>query len=111
VTLCASLLLCVGLVSPVVPDLIVDAAQRYGANPAQMMRVARCESQYGTHWRTNHATNPHRGVFQFERFTWGEIAPQIGVSPDFDGAYDEPTNVGVASYAFAIGQSYRWGCK
>lgn len=92
-----------------VPALIAHYAAAYGANAALMQRVARCESQLGTHWRTNHPTNSHRGVFQWERWSWAEVAPQIGVSPDFDAAYDPATNVAVSAYAFALGQRWRWG--
>lgn len=94
-----------------VPALIHEYAAAYGANPTQMLRIARCESQFGTHWRTNHPSNQHRGVFQWERYSWAEVAPQIGVSADFNEAYSVPSNIAVSAYALAIGQAWRWSCK
>lgn len=94
-----------------VPALIGEYARAYGANAAVMLRVASCESKLGTHWRTNHPSNTHRGVFQFNAITWQELAPQIGVSGDFAEAHAAPSNVAVAAYAMALGQTWRWrGC-
>ena len=91
-----------------VRELIAEYAAAYGAPVALLDRIARCESSYGTHWRTNHPSNPHRGIFQWERASWAEVAPQIGVSGDFDEAYAVPSNVAVAAYSVAIGRAWRW---
>jgi soluble lytic murein transglycosylase-like protein len=91
-----------------IPDLITKYAALYGANPDQLLRVTACES----------GLNPlatglrgERGVLQVERFTWQELAPQIGVSANFDEAYSAPSNVAVAAYSWALGETWRWrGC-
>lgn len=116
----ASVALClvVGLLSGSAPAqgasepvqaLIAHYAREYGADPALLTRIAWCESRFDPA-----AFNPADGtvgVMQFNRVTWAELAPQIGVSGDFREAWSAASNVAVASYAIALRQTWRWrGC-
>lgn len=88
--------------------LIDDAAGRWSVSAALMRNVARCESQYGQHWRTSHPSNPHRGVYQVSRITWEEQAPRYGLPGNWDAALDPAMNVELAAALFASGQAWRW---
>lgn len=84
-------------------------AAAYGADPALLRRIAFCESRLDPL-----AYNPvgaTRGAFQWQRASWQEVAPQIGISPDFAGAWDAATSTAVSAYSLALGQRWRWkGC-
>lgn len=117
----AALCLCVGAallpLAPVparadagdsVPALIDQAADDFGLSRATLRRIAICESGMRP-W----ATSPwgHRGVYQFNRVTWGEQAPTIGAPRDFAAAYDPELNVRLAASLMARGQRWRWSCR
>lgn len=89
-----------------VEQLIVRAAQRYGVNPAWLLRVARCEStlQPGVTSRGG-----HQGLFQFAPGTWRWMSAQAGwagASP-----YDPQAAAEVAAWAFSRGYASHWSCK
>lgn len=103
-----------GLVAPAAPDaehvqaLIREACARHRLDPARPLAIARCESNFAQHWRTNAPDNPCRGVYQFDRPTWKERAPRYGLPGDFDAAYDPALNVSLAVALMANGEWWRW---
>lgn len=91
-----------------VTPLVLDAARRWGANPAVMRRIVWCESKNGTHAATYRADLAHRGPFQFGRATWEEQAPRYGLPGWWDAALIPECNVDLAAALIARGQTWRW---
>lgn len=86
-----------------VPALIVDAAERHGADPAFLLHVAWCESSYRPY-----VVGPwgHVGNFQWEYRSFAEEARWYGVpgvSP-----WEPYWNIELAAYAVANGRAWRW---
>lgn len=91
----------------VVEQTIAEAAERWGADPALMYRLAVCESSLNPL-----ARNPRdgsMGLFQFAPVTWpwaSEAAGYGGASP-----YDAEANANTAARLLAMGETQHWaGC-
>ena len=87
--------------------IIREAAERWGADPAQLMRVAWCESRYNPN-----AYNPSAGdsgLFQFIPATWARNSPLAG----YAGAspFDPVASANTAAMLFANGKAHMWTCK
>jgi uncharacterized protein YraI len=82
--------------------IIHEAADRYGQNRADMLRVARCESNLDPY-----AVNPSGsyGLFQFIRSTW-ESTPY----GDAD-IFDPRANANAAGWMWQQGRQSEWVCK
>lgn len=89
-----------------VPELIVDAAARYGLPSEWMLRVAWCESKWDP-W----ASGPGgaSGVYQFIPRTWAWASVGAGVA----GAspFDAEANVEAAAWLMATQGFHHWGCR
>jgi hypothetical protein len=88
-------------------QIITDAAAKWGADPAQLLRVAYCESRYNPS-----AYNPSSGasgLFQFLASTWAANSVRAG----YGGAsvFDPVANANTAAYMFANNQARQWSCK
>jgi hypothetical protein len=85
-----------------VPALIVDAAERHGADPVFMLRVARCESGFRPY-----VVGPwgHVGTFQWEHRSFYEEARWMGLDAS---PWDAWANVEAAAFAFGQGRAWRW---
>ena len=94
-----------------VPFLIVEAAQRHGVDPVRALRIAQCESSMGSNPAAYWPLRLHRGVFQWDAGSWAERAPLAGVSPEWDRAFDDWSNVEVSAVAMRDGQWWRWTCR
>ncbi|CAN5234587.1 hypothetical protein BH18CHL2_BH18CHL2_06020 [soil metagenome] len=90
-----------------VQGLILDAAARWGADPNQLLRVARCESGFNP--SAYNGLYGASGVFQFIPSTWARNSPRAG----YAGAsvFDAVANVNTAAMMFAQGQAGQWSCK
>lgn len=87
--------------------IIREAAERWGADPVQLMRVAWCESRYNPN-----AFNPRAndtGLFQFIPETWRRESPRAGYGGV--SAFDPVANANTAAMLFAEGKSRLWTCK
>ncbi len=87
--------------------IIREAAERWGADPVQLMRVAWCESRYNPN-----AFNPtanDTGLFQFIPETWRRESRRAG----YEGvsAFDAVASANTAAMLFAEGKSRLWTCK
>ncbi|HET7034298.1 MAG TPA: SH3 domain-containing protein [Thermomicrobiaceae bacterium] len=82
-------------------DLIYAAADKYGQSRADMLRVARCESNL----------NPRAvgggsfGLFQFTRGTWAST-PYAG-----DDIFDPQANANAAGWMWSVGRRGEWVCQ
>lgn len=96
---------------PVAPGeveaIIRAAAARWGADPAQLLRVAWCESRYNP--LAYNASSGASGLFQFMPRTWAANSVRAG----YGGAsvFDAVANANTAAFMFANGQSWQWACK
>lgn len=87
--------------------IIREAAEQWGADPTQLMRVAYCESRYNPN-----AFNPKAndtGLFQFIPETWRRESRRAG----YEGvsAFDPVASANTAAMLFAEGKSRLWTCK
>ena len=87
--------------------IIRDAAARWGADPAQLLRVAWCESRFNPL-----AYNPSAGdsgLFQFIPGTWAANSVRAG----YAGAspFDAVANANTAAMMFSRSQAWQWTCK
>ena len=94
--------------APAAVDRVIrEAADRWGADPEQMLRVAYCESSYNPN-----AYNPGHGdsgLFQFIPATWDRWSIRAGyadVSP-----FDAVANANTAAMMFGRGMASHWTCK
>ena len=87
--------------------IIVAAAQRWGADQTQLLRVAYCESHYNPN--AYNASSGASGLFQFLASTWAANSVRAG----YAGAsvFDPVANANTAAYMFANGQAGQWSCK
>lgn len=87
--------------------IIRDAAARWGADPAQLLRVAWCESRFNP-LAFNPSANDS-GLFQFIPGTWAANAPRAG----YAGAspFDAVASANTAAMMFSMGQARQWTCK
>lgn len=90
-----------------IEGIIRDAAARWGADPNQLLRVARCES--GLNPNAYNGLYGASGIFQFLPSTWAANAPRAG----YAGAsvFDPVANANTAAMMFARGQAGQWVCK
>lgn len=91
---------------PITPqDYIHKWAAHFGANEAQLLRVAQCESKFNLH-----AHNPSgaTGLFQFLPSTWRAWYPRAGAGGDIYSANDQART---AAYMFSVGEAGQWSCK
>lgn len=89
-----------------VPTLITDAAQRWGLDSRQMLRVAWCESRWnpGAQSRAGAA-----GVFQFIPSTWHLASEAVNMS--YASPYDPVANIEAASWLMATQGPRHWTCR
>jgi len=101
----------VGTRPPPVPSeieaIIRAAADAWGADADQLLRVAWCESRYNP--SAYNASSGTSGLFQFKPSTWAANSVRAG----YDGAsvFDAVANANVAAYMFANFQAGQWACK
>jgi hypothetical protein len=86
--------------------IIRAAAARWGADPAQLLRVAWCESRYNP---SAYNASGASGLFQFMPRTWAANSVRAG----YGGAsvFDPVASANTAAYMFSIGQAGQWVCK
>jgi len=87
--------------------VIRAAAATWGSDPAQLLRVAWCESRYNP--LAYNARSGASGLFQFIPTTWAANSVRAG----YGGAsvFDPVANANVAAYMFRNGQAYQWTCR
>jgi hypothetical protein len=87
--------------------IIRAAAARHGADPAQLLRVAYCESRYNP--SAYNKSSGASGLFQFLATTWAANSVRAG----YAGAsvFDPVANANTAAWMFARGQQGQWSCK
>jgi hypothetical protein len=87
--------------------VIRAAAATWGADPAQLLRVAWCESRYNP--LAYNARSGASGLFQFIPTTWAANSVRAG----YGGAsvFDPVANASTAAYMFRNGQAWQWACK
>lgn len=90
-----------------IQQIIVDAAARWGADPTQLLRVARCESGYNPN--AYNARSGASGLFQFLASTWAANSVRAGYGGV--SVFDAVANANTAAYMFARGQARQWSCK
>ena len=101
----------VGTKPPPVPSeieaIIRAAADTWGADPTQLLRVAYCESRYDPN--AYNASSGASGLFQFLATTWAPNSVRAG----YAGAsvFDPVANANTAAYMFSRGQARQWQCK
>lgn len=86
--------------------IIRAAAARWGADPAQLLRVAWCESRYNP---LAYNASGASGLFQFMPRTWAANSVRAG----YGGAsvFDPVASANTAAYMFGNGQAWQWSCK
>lgn len=91
-----------------VPSMIVDAAQRHGADADRMLRVAWCESRFDP-GAYNRWDGGSAGIFQFQprTYAWASHAAGVGGASPFDAF----ANVEAAAWLFARGGASHWSCR
>lgn len=100
-------------VAPVYGDIeqmIITAANKYGLNPDEMLRIAKCESTLNpnaVNYNYYENGNPS-GVYQHISGYYPARAARYGYSEDVFDAY---SNINVTAAMFADGQSRLWQCK
>lgn len=90
-----------------IQSIIVAAANRWGADPTQLLRVAYCESHYNPN--AYNASSGASGLFQFLPTTWAANSVRAG----YAGAspFDPVANANTAAMMFANQQAGQWVCK
>lgn len=86
--------------------IIQAAAARWGADPAQLLRVAWCESRYNP---SAYNASGASGLFQFMPRTWAANSVRAGYSGA--SAFDPVASANTAAYMFRNGQAWQWSCK
>lgn len=87
--------------------IIVAAAQRWGADPTQLLRVAYCESHYNPN--AYNASSGASGLFQFLASTWAANSVRAGYGGV--SVFDAVANANTAAMMFANQQAGQWSCK
>jgi myosin heavy subunit len=100
-----------------IQDIIIAAANKYGASSDRLLRVAKCESTFNPLARNpkpiidkygvNHGYP--EGLFQYIPATWTRLSAQAG----YAGAVvtDAVANANVTAWSFVNGRSSEWECK
>ena len=90
-----------------IASIIRAAAAKYGADEAQLLRVAYCESRYDP--LAYNGILGASGLFQIIPGTWRANSAASG----YGGAsvWDPVANANVAAWMFAHGQAGQWACK
>jgi soluble lytic murein transglycosylase-like protein len=83
--------------------IITAAARRYGQSPAEMIRVARCESSLNP--RAVNRSSGASGLFQFLPSTW-RTTPYASSS-----IFDATANANAAAWMWSVGRRREWACK
>ena len=83
-----------------IPGIIRAAAAKYGANPDQLLRVARCESHQNP--RDYNPRTGASGLFQF--------LPRTFRAHGGTDIWDPHQQADIAAKMFASGWSYQWSC-
>ncbi|MDQ2952939.1 MAG: G5 domain-containing protein [Chloroflexota bacterium] len=101
----------VGTKPPPVPSdietIIRTAAETWGADPTQLLRVSFCESRYNPN--AYNASSGASGLFQFLATTWAPNSVRAGYAGT--SVFDPVANANTAAYMFSIGQARQWQCK
>jgi len=87
--------------------IIRAAADRYGADPEQLLRVAWCESRYDP--SAYNPTHGDSGLFQFIPSTWTANSARLGYSGA--SAFDPVASANVAAWMFSRGSASLWTCR
>ena len=101
----------IGVRPPPVPaemeSIIRTAADAWGADADQLLRVAWCESRYNP--SAYNSSSGTSGLFQFKSGTWAANSVRAG----YAGAsvFDPVANANTAAYMFANQQARQWACK
>ncbi len=101
----------IGVRPPPVPaemeSIIRTAADAWGADADQLLRVAWCESRYNP--SAYNSSSGTSGLFQFKSGTWAANSIRAG----YAGAsvFDPVANANTAAYMFGVGQARQWACK
>ncbi|MEX2046363.1 MAG: G5 domain-containing protein [Chloroflexota bacterium] len=90
-----------------IESVIRAAAARWGADPAQLLRVAWCESRYNP--SAYNASSGASGLFQFMPRTWAANSVRAGYSGA--SVFDAFASANTAAYMFSNGQAWQWSCK
>jgi hypothetical protein len=94
--------------APAAIDRVVrEAAERWGADPEQLLRVAFCESSYNPS-----AYNPGHGdsgLFQFIPATWARYSTRAGYADA--SPFDVVANANTAAMMFSRGMASSWTCR
>ena len=96
--------------APVAPaeiaGIVRAAADRWGADPDALLRVAWCESRYNP--SAYNLSSGATGLFQFMPATFARNSVRAG----YAGAsiWDPVASANTAAYMFAIGQARQWAC-
>jgi hypothetical protein len=90
-----------------IESIIRTAAARWGADPAQLLRVAWCESRYNP--LAYNTSSGASGLFQFMPRTWAANSVRAG----YGGAsvFDAVANANVAAFMFGNSQAWQWSCR
>lgn len=83
-------------------DIITEAANRYGQNPAAMIAIARCES--GLNPQAYNARSGASGLFQFLPGTW-RTTPYASHS-----IFDAWASANAAAWMWSVGRRGEWVC-
>lgn len=95
--------------APTIPEIIRSAASIHGANPDQLLRVARCESSLNPSAIGDHGAAV--GLFQFHPATFMANVRYGGFPYDLGDRFDPAASANVAAWMFARGQSSQWSCR
>ena len=87
--------------------IITEAAEAWGADASQLMRVAWCESRYNPN--AYNPTAQDTGLFQFIPETWRRESARAGYGGV--SAFDPVASANTAAMLFAEGKSRLWTCK
>lgn len=94
--------------APAAIDRVVrEAAERWGTDPEQLLRVAFCESSYNPA-----AYNPGHGdsgLFQFIPATWERYSVRAGYADA--SPFDVVANANTAAMMFSRGMASSWTCR
>jgi uncharacterized protein YabE (DUF348 family) len=86
--------------------IIREAAAAQGADAAQLLRVAYCESRYNP---GAYNASGAAGLFQFMPGTWAVNSVRAGFAGT--SPFDPVAAANVAAWMFARGQAYQWVCR
>ncbi len=87
--------------------IVRAAAEKWGADPDTLLRVAWCESRYNPS-AYNYASGAS-GLFQFMPATFARNSVRAGLGDA--SVWDPVANANTAAFMFAAGQARQWACK